>query len=272
MTKYILKGLTVKKILLLTYLFLSSKSFALELAKYPIELSSGDGVNVVIAPTTDKKQALIKVTGINHEIDGITFLTDLKPHGSNNAYKYTYDGSERSLVTVSEGYRCCSYTLYIPETRDGTYLSKKEESSPAIVADLKAQYEQQLGQSIQAKLANFNREKHLGYQQKKISAANSEIDKQCGLKIETTVEWKAINDDILKDYAVGAFCAQVATEMANMCKNNQSFKNDIAHINAIECQFTDKLKLRQNGETLTFKTAPKAPNQRQFIQSYLLNL
>jgi hypothetical protein len=97
----------VKKILFMACVFLSFNSYALELAKYPIELSSGDGVNVVIAPTTDKKQALVKVTGINHEIDGITFLTDYKPHGSNNAFKYTYDGTERSLVSVSEGYRCC---------------------------------------------------------------------------------------------------------------------------------------------------------------------
>ncbi|WP_426358168.1 hypothetical protein ACPUVO_17270 [Pseudocolwellia sp. HL-MZ19] len=251
---------------------LSFNSSALELAKYPIELSSGDGVHVVIAPTTDKKQALVKVTGINHEIDGITFLTDYKPHGSNNAYKYTYDGSERSLVSVSEGYRCCTYTLYIPETRDGTYLAKKEESNPSVVAELKAEYEQKLSNGAQAKLAKFNREKHLDFQKKKITAANSEIDKQCGLKIETTVDWKAIDDKTLQKYAVGSFCAQVANEIASMCKSDKSFKSDIDHINTIECQFTDKLKLRQNSKTLTFKTAPKAPNQSQFIESYLLNL
>jgi hypothetical protein len=262
----------VKKILFMACLFLSFNIYALELAKYPIELSSGDGVNVVIAPTTDKKQALVKVTGINHEIDGITFLTDYKPHGSNNAYKYIYDGSERSLVSVSEGYRCCTYTLYIPETRDGTYLGKKEESNPALVAELKAQYEQQLNEGVQAKLANFNREKHLAYQQEKITTANSDIDKQCGLKIETTVDWKTIDDKTLQAYAVGSYCSQVANEIISMCKKDENFKSDIAHINTIECQFTDKLKLRQNSKTLTFKTAPKAPNQSQFIQSYLLNL
>ncbi|MGI1999356.1 hypothetical protein [Shewanella frigidimarina] len=262
----------MKKILFIACVLLSSNSFALDLAKYPIELSSGDGVNVIIAPTTDKKQALVKVTGINHEIDDITFLTDFKPHGSNNAYKYSYDGSERSLVSVDDGYGCCSYTLYIPETREGTYLSKKEESNPAIVAELKAQYEQQLSKGTQAKLADFNRDKHLTYQQKKISAANSEIDKQCGVKIETTVDWKTIDDKTLQKYAVGSFCAQVASEMVSMCENDPSFKNKIAPINTIECQFTNELKLRQNSQTLTFKTAPKAPNQPQFIKSYLLNL
>lgn len=262
----------MKKLLLLACIFISHKSFSLELAKYPIELSSGQGTNVIIAPTTDKKQALVKVTGINHDIDGIVFLTDLKPHGSNSAYKYTFDGTERSLVSVDDGYRCCSYTLYIPDTRDGTYLSKKEESNPAIVEDLKAQYEQQLAKGIQVELANFNREKHLKYQQKNISAANDQVNKQCGLKIKTNLNWESISDANLKEYAVGSYCAQVAKEMAYMCENSQNFKNDIAQFNNIECKFTDELKLRKNGNTIIFKTAPKAPNQGEFIKSYLLNL
>lgn len=262
----------MKKILFIACVLLSSNSFALELAKYPIALSSGDGVNVVIVPTTDKKQALVKVTGINHEIDDIAFLTDFKPHGSNNAYKYIYDGTERSLISVDDGYGCCSYTLYIPGSRDGIYLATKDKSNPIIVADLKAQFEEQQSQGVQAKLAMFNREKHLTYQQKNIIDANNEIDKQCGLKVETKVDWKTIDDKALQTYAVGSFCAQVANEMVSMCENDQSFKKKIAHINTIECQFTDELKLRQNNETLTFKTTPKAPNQPQFIKSYLLNL
>jgi hypothetical protein len=262
----------VKKILLVACAFLSFHSFALDLAKYPIELSSGDGINVVIAPTTDKKQALVKVTGINHEIDDVAFLTDYKPHGSNNAYKYTFDGTERSLVSVEEGYRCCSYTLYVPEMREGIYLSAKEESNPAIVADLKAQYETQISQGIQAKLATFDREKHLAYQQGKIADANSDLFKQCGVKAETTIDWATVDDKTLQTYAVGAYCAQVANEMVSMCESDEGFKKKIANVHGIECEFSDELKLRQSNETLTFKTAPKAPNQPQFIKAYLLNL
>jgi hypothetical protein len=57
-----------------------------------------------------------------------------------------------------------------------------------------------------------------------------------------------------------------------MCEKDQSFKNDIAQFNAIECKFTNELNLRNNGNTLIFNRAPKAANQRQFIESYLLNL
>lgn len=262
----------MKKLLLIACMLLSHKGFTLELAKYPIELSSGEGSNVIIAPTADKTQALVKITGINHDIDGIVFLTNLKPHGSNKAYKYIFDGTERSLISVNEGYRCCSYTLYIPDSGDGIYLAKKEESNPAIVEDLKAQYEQQLAKGTQGKLAKFNREKHLKFQQKSISAANSEVDKQCGLKINTQLNWDSIDDENLKEYAVGSFCAQVAKEVAYMCEKDQNFKSDVAQFNTIECKFTDVLKLRMNNNTLIFKTTPKAPNQREFIKSYLLNL
>lgn len=262
----------MKKLLFLTFLFLSSQSFALDLAKYPIELTSQEGYSVVIAPTKDQKQALVKVTGINHDIDGITFLMDLKPRGSNKAYKFTYDGTERSLISIDKGYRCCSYTLYIPDTREGIYLAKKEGANPAIVEDLKAQYQQHINKGTQAELALFNRQKHLKYQQSKIDTANDSVRNQCGLSIKTTIQWDSIDDTLLQTYAVGSFCAQVADEMVNMCKKDIKFKKDIAHFNTINCQFSDKLKLRQNDGVLTFKTSPKAPNQSQFIEAYLLNL
>ncbi|KTF17093.1 hypothetical protein [Pseudoalteromonas sp. 10-33] len=262
----------MKKLLFLAYLFISSQSFALDLAKYPIELTSQEGYSVVIAPTKDQKQALVKVTGINHDIDGITFLMDLKPQGSNKAYKFTYDGTERSLISIDKGYRCCSYTLYIPDTRDGIYLAKKEGANPAIVEDLKAQYQQHIKKGTQAKLARFNRQKHLNYQQSKIDTANDSVVNQCGLSIKTTIKWDSIDDTVLQSYAVGSFCAQVADEMVDMCKKDINFKNDIAHLNTINCQFSDKLKLRQSSGVLTFKTSPKAPNQSQFIEAYLLNL
>lgn len=262
----------MKKLLFVASILFFQQAFALELAKYPLELNSGEGVNVVIAPTLDKKQALVKVTGVNHKIDGVVFLTNLKPHGTNKAYKFTFDGTERSLVTVNEGYRCCSYTLYIPQGSEGTFLSKKDESSPAIVEDLKAQYEQQLADGTQERLASFDRNKHLKIQQQQLIKAQQNTLQQCGSAIETQLDWANVNDENLKKYAVGSFCAQVANEIAYMCEKDENFKHTATQFNRVECQFTDKLKLRKNAGVISFKTAPEAPNQRQFIEAYLLNL
>lgn len=262
----------MKKLLFIASLLLSTKSFAFELTKYPIELSSADGVDVVIAPTVDNKQALVRVKGINYEIDDVVFLTDLELHGSNKAYKYTFDGTRRGLVTVDDSYRCCSYTLNLPNSRDGIFLRKNEEPTPALIKDLKKQYEQQLNEGIQSRLAVFNREKHLNIQQINMIDADKKVNKQCGSTIKTEINWKTVKDKSLQKYAVGSFCAQVAKEIANMCKDDDSFKNKIADINTINCEFTDELKLRKLDEVLSFKTSSDAPNQHQFIKAYLLNL
>lgn len=262
----------MKKLLFLASVLFFQQAFALELAKYPLELNSGEGVNVVIAPTLDKKQALVKVTGVNHKIDGVVFLTNLKPHGTNKAYKFIFDGTERSLVTINEGYRCCSYTLYIPQNSEGTYLSKKDKFSPAIVDDLKAQYEQQLADGTQERLASFDRVKHIKIQKHQLIKAQKNTQQQCGSAIETQLDWAAVKDEDLKKYGVGSFCAQVANEIAYMCEKNVSFKDVASQFTRVECQFTDKLKLRKNAGVINFKTTANAPNQRQFIEAYLLNL
>ncbi|MBH0058796.1 hypothetical protein I6F65_17775 [Pseudoalteromonas sp. SWXJZ94C] len=262
----------MKKLFFVACILLSTKIFALELTKYPIELSSAEGINVVIATTLDKKQALVRVKGINNEIDDIVFLTNLEPHGSNKAYKYTFDGSKRSIVTVNDNYRCCSYTLNIPDSRDGVYLRKNEESTSGITESLEKQYEQQVSKEIQAKLAIFNRDKHLNYQQMNMTDADQQVNKQCGSTIKTNVDWEAVDDKSLQKYAVGSFCAQVAKEIAYMCKEDNSFKSKIADVSTINCEFTDQLKLRKLDKTLTFKTSSEAPNQGRFIKAYLLNL
>ncbi|MGL6203363.1 MAG: hypothetical protein ACRC2X_03540, partial [Giesbergeria sp.] len=54
---------------------------ALELAKYPKVFTGPQGVELVLAPSADGKQALLRVSGINHPIDQVVFLAELQPQG-----------------------------------------------------------------------------------------------------------------------------------------------------------------------------------------------
>ncbi|ETX11379.1 hypothetical protein MUS1_11345 [Marinomonas ushuaiensis DSM 15871] len=262
----------MKGILLIIGIFLSHTVAALDLVKYPIELSSYEGITVVIVPTLDKKQALLKITGINHSIDDVVFLTTYKQHGNKKAYKYTFDGSERALVSVDDNYGCCSYELYIPDSRKSIYLEKTENTDPIITKNLLAQYEQQLNKGLQAKLAAFNREKHVTSQQQSILDVDKEVLVKCELPIQSSIDWKKVSDADLKKYSVGSFCAQVGHEIAKMCEQNNQFKTQVSQFNAVHCDFTDTLKLRKKDKVLNFKIAPTEPNQPQFINSYLRNL
>ncbi|KPH95927.1 hypothetical protein AMS58_04430 [Pseudoalteromonas porphyrae] len=262
----------MKKILLLLALFCSSAQ-AIEFQKYPILLESSSGEHVTIIESRDKSQALIKVVGVNSPIDEVVFLTDLKPHGSIEAYKYTFDGEQRALITKGKSYSCCNYTLYLPNTRQGIYLSElKDKRSTAISEDVYAQYQAQQEQGIQLKLAKFDRDNSIKQSQIALTAATKELNKFCGKNITTTVNWQELDDKILQTYAVGAYCAQIATSLAQQCKKQPEFKTKAQRFGKISCEFADELKLRHTDTLIQFKTAPKAPNQAQFVEAYLRNL
>ncbi|MFY8327437.1 hypothetical protein [Pseudoalteromonas sp. ZZD1] len=262
----------MKKLLIFLTL-LCNTAFALEFQKYPVVLESSRGEQVIIVETLDKTQALIKVVGVNHPIDEVVFLTDLLPHGSIKAYKYIFDGQQRALVTREQGYACCSYALYLPDTRKAIYLSEqKGKRNKAISEDTYAQYKAQLADNIQADFAKFNREKAIANSLEALDKAQQRFTKQCGGKIETTINWQEIDDSLLQTYAIGAYCGQVANSLAKQCENSSEFKPVAQQFGKVECEFTDELKLRHTDSLIHFKTAPKAPNQAQFVEAYLRNL
>lgn len=252
---------------------LCSNVFALELQKYPIVLESPLGEQVTIIENHDKTQALVKVVGVNHPIDEIVFLTDLLPHGSIQAYKYTYDGQQRALVTREQGYRCCSFSLYLPDTNKAIYLSElKDKRNKAISEDTYAQYKMQLNKGVQAQLALFNRARAIDSLTSALTDADETLAKHCGRKITTKVNWHELDNSTLQTYAVGAYCAQVANVLGKQCQNSALFKAKIKPFESVDCSFSDELKLRHTHNTINFKTAPKEPNQIQFVEAYFRNL
>jgi len=262
----------MKNALFLIYLFSSSVS-ALELQKYPIVLESPLGEQVTIVENADKTQALVKVIGVNHPIDEVVFLTDLLPHGSIQAYKYTYDGQQRALLTREQGYSCCSYSLYLPDTSKAIYLSElKDKRNKAISEDTYAQYKMQLDKGVQSKLALFNRERAIENLASALTDADEALAKHCGKEIKTKVNWHELDNSTLQTYAVGAYCAQVANVLVKQCQNSALFKSKIKPFKSVDCTFSDELKLRHTQNTINFKTAPKEPNQIEFVEAYFRNL
>ncbi|MBB1409833.1 hypothetical protein [Pseudoalteromonas sp. SG44-17] len=262
----------MKNIFLLLSLFCTC-SYAIELQKYPLVLESSSGEQVTIINTLDNSQALVKVVGVNSPIDEVVFLTALKPHGSIQAYKYTFDGEQRALVTKEQGYSCCSYTLYLPNSRQAIYLSElKDKRAKGISEDTYAQYISQLEQDIQLKLAKFDRDNAIKQSQIALTDASKELNLQCEKDIATSVNWQALDDKTLQTYAVGAYCAQVANSLAKQCQQSAKFKAKVQQFNQVDCEFSNELKLRHTDSLIKFTTAPKAPNQQQFVDAYFRNL
>lgn len=261
------------KVLILILVLFSTYVSALELQKYPTVLESSRGQQVIIVASTDNSQALVKVTGVNNPIDEVVFLATLEPHGSSKAYKYTIDGQKRALVTLAQSYGCCSYTLYLPGDSKGIHLTEqKDKREKAITDDTYAQYQSQLAQNVQSQLAKFDRSSKVAQLQTSLNDASQTLNKQCQQAIPTQVNWQSISDEHLQTYAVGSFCAQVSKSLAARCEDNPEFKNKIKSFKQIECDFGEQLKLRHTDSVIQFNTAPKEPNQQQFIDAYFRNL
>ncbi len=248
---------------------------ALELAKYPKVFTGPQGVELVLAPSADGKQALLRVSGINHPIDQVVFLAELQPQGrSRDVYTLQLDGRAYALLhrQASDYSDAEHFVAYLPGQRDGVPLAFQADKSKAFKSsELQTRYEQQRKQGVQDKLARFDRPKR----QESYRAALAQMDKDasaaCGTPVQTSVDWAAIDDEKMQALSISSFCGEVAAQMERLCQNTPAFKATAASLGQVQCQFGPQLKLRVENQRIVFTTEKDAPNQGDFVHQFLRN-
>ena len=253
-------------------LLFAAHAQALELAKYPQVLDAGQGVKVTLAPSADGHQALLQVSGINHPLDEVVFLTQVNERGNEERdYSTTLDGSRYNLLLKRQGWGGDSYQLNLPGT-DGFQLGFDEALSKAArPTELLALYEQQKSKGVQDKLAQFDRAKHLQANQSALKELDQEASKACGITLQTQVEWDAIDDQKMKELSISSYCGEVVSQLASLCERDAAFKTEAASIQGVECRFDKAMKLREKDGRILFLTERNAPNQGDFINAFLRN-
>lgn len=250
-------------------------SHAIELAKYPQVFVASQGVEVVLAPTADGKQALVRVSGINDPIDQVVFLSTREPQGSaREVYTTRIDGRSYGLLhKQSHTYRGGDhYVVYLPGKRDGVALAFSDDKSKAFkLADLQASYEHQLKQGTQEKLARFNRNKRLADAQAELAKMDLDASASCGTPVKTKVDWASIDDEKLQSLSIPSFCGVVASEIDSLCRNTPQFKPTAAGLGQVQCHFGPRLKIRVENQQVVFSTEKDAPNQEEFVRQFLRN-
>ncbi|MFP6847596.1 MAG: hypothetical protein VCA57_02755 [Pseudomonas sp.] len=258
--------------LLLAASLLTLNAHALELAKYPQVFNAGKGISVTVAPSSDGKQALIQVNGINHPLDDVVLLSNINERGNDELdYTTTLNGSAYNLLLKRQGWGGENYQMYLPST-DGFALSFDEAKSKAAKPDtLLALYEQQMKKGIQDKLSRFDREQRVADFSARLQQIDQDASKVCGSEMTTQVDWSAIDDDKLKRLSVPSFCGEVVSQMANLCESSADFKAQAKQLKTVQCSFAAQLKLRESNDGLLFTTHEEAPNQGDFINAFLRN-
>lgn len=248
---------------------------ALELAKYPQVLTGPQGIEVALAPSTDGTQALVRVSGVNHPIDQVVFLSTLEQRGAaREVYVARLEGRDYGLLhKQASPYRGSDqYVVYLPGQRDGVELVFNEKKSKAFkLDDLQTSYAQQQKQGVQENLARFDRSKRLASVQADLTKADQDATAACGTTIQTTVDWATINDEKLQTLSIGSFCGVVASEMESQCRANPDFKSVAATLGQVRCLFASRLKIRVENSQVVFSTEKDAPNQSEFVRQFLRN-
>ena len=248
---------------------------AMELAKYPQVLTGPQGIEVVLAPSTDGTQALVRVSGVNHPIDQVVFLSTMERRGSaREVYPARIDGRDHGLLhkQASRYGGSDEYVLYLPGKRDGVQVGFSEKSSKNFkLADLQASYAQQQKQGVQEKLARFDRSKRQAGQQADLTKTDQDATAACGAPIQTTVDWASIDDEKLQALSIASFCGVVAAEMESLCSADPKFKSVAATLGKVSCQFASRMNIRVANSQVQFSTEKDAPNQGEFVRQFLRN-
>ena len=248
---------------------------AQEMARYPLVFAGPQGLEVVVAPIEGDKEALVRVSGINHPIDKVVFLGKVQPRSAGNQSWVTQiDGRDFALVHKQvPGYGGGDrYSASLPGQRDAVPLRFDEHASKRLSpATIKASYLSQKKSGVQEKLARFDRDKRVAQIQARLAEKDAAAASACGAPVKTTVDWPTIDEDKLGRLSIQSFCGTVASALDSMCRNQPDFKPKAAALGQISCQFGPELKLRREGGRVVVITREDAPNQGDFAQQFLRN-
>lgn len=259
--------------LLIASVFLTANASALELAKYPKVFTTGKGVSVIVAPSSDEGQALVQVRGINNPLDEVVLLTDVKQRGQQESdYATTLDGSVHVLLGQRQSWGGESYQLYLPGNREPLYLGFDEQASKAVKpTELLALYEKQKKDGVQDTLAHFDRDKRQQYHVERLQQMDAEASASCGSPVKTEVDWKGLDEQLLKELSISGFCGEVVNQLGNLCSSSSEFKKQAASLNTVQCSFGSAMKVREQDGRIVFTTERGAANQGDFINAFLRN-
>ena len=136
---------------------------------------------------------------------------------------------------------------------------------------LLAIYQKQEKDSLQARLAVFDRKQRVADYSARLQEIDCEASKACATSLSTQVDWSAISDEQLIGLNVPSFCGEVVNQMAYLCGKDDRYKAEAKTLKGVDCRFSESMKLREQDGQLQFTTLKDEPNQGDFINAILRN-
>lgn len=266
----------MKKLLVLIFVLLPGISYADIEVSENVEVYIGDGnltVTLVRTLPLDANKALMRISGIDHELNDIVFLYDVAKNDNGRRLTTKLSGRQYTPFIESQRWGRASQELYLSGNRNPIPLGfDRDASGSADTSSLVTAYQEQASSGKLKSLQQFNRKAEIAETEEEISKQTAGLQKKCGKELPIKVEWSDISDDTMLKFSVSGYCGSVFEGLDQTCSTDEGKAWVTNNVDAIACSFGPKMRLELDQKTLMFMSETNTPNQRDFVRYNLMNL
>ena len=227
------------------------------------------GVKVSIVPVKPRKtnQVLILFNGTDSEVDGAVLLHTVNEWDKNkNSFRTQWQGKEFTTIYSRDAWWSAKqYMLNVPGKSAEVAIFYDEKKSEALKSD------EILNKYLGRKTAStgFDRSQETAREDKAFKEVVSAVNKSCDSQIAAEIDWKSVQDDVLKSTEVAGACGSVLSALEKFCDFEEGKKTIRNKVKKVTCSFGDKLGISVSSGKMTWTTAKDTPNQVDFARSYI---
>jgi hypothetical protein len=248
---------------------------AMEVSKYAKVYVGPEGLSVTVLPiaTSGTQRALIRVSGVDSELDGLVIAYEKSERGRDQmSWVTTLHGEKFSTIYTVSSWGQIRHKARLPESPMAAVdVYYDEKASKAVNTERMAKLYEAHREKVKA-LASWNRKERQSQEEQSLLSQLADLNKSCGTAITATIDWATVTDEHLKDLSIHGYCAKPLDALETICRRDAGTKTEITNrIGKLHCQFGSKMRIRLTDDTITWKTSEDASNQQDFAENYFRN-
>ena len=217
-----------------------------------------------------ESQALVRVLGSDTDLDDKVLLYDVSESGSRVDYSTKRGGRDFTALRIESSYGSMSVVLWLPEGKGELALGYDELATQALdAAEVVRLHEKQASDGTLGRYQTFDRSAEMKSNDQALAETATALSGACGAAVAASIDWKGIDDALLKEHAVGSYCGTPLEALKSLCASPSAKKVVARRVRKLRCSFGAKLDLALKGDELQWTTATDAPNQEEFASKWL---
>ncbi len=209
----------------------------------PLAYSGSGDIKVEVVPIVvldgEPPQALLRVTGMGHVLDGVTFRAFRRVTPAKVVvWNVVLDGESYAVLATRQD-RESPTRLQLPTIKYSIKVVVDDFLSKSIQRDaMLADHQKRLKDGFLAELERFHRDRAVKKQATVLKASLDKLNQTCDVQIKAVMDWPSVLDE---DTRVTSFCVGTLAAVTRVCERNLASRQVVAaQIKAIECRRSEE--------------------------------